>query len=200
MKKLLVLVFSLAALTMQAQWVNDPTHNTFIANCESYGRDIIMATNEATGDTYMQWTSSGSNGYSPSLQRLTFDGTPQWGDNGIRITGHTFGSSSDGYSMAITADDAVVSCFANYDGQTIAVKINADGTYAWGEQGIELFDGQGSTARASRAPSCWQATTGACGPWVVTTNGSTCNMSKPAARCIPPSPSKPKELLPDTER
>lgn len=143
MKKLLVLVFSLAALTMQAQWVNDPTHNTFIANCESYGRDIIMATNEATGDTYMQWTSSGSNGYGPSLQRLTFDGTPQWGPNGIRITGHTFSSSSDGYSMAITADNAVVSCFANYDGQTIAVKINADGTYAWGEQGIELFDGQG---------------------------------------------------------
>ena len=144
MKKLSLLFLTLAAaVVLQAQWVNDPSRNTFIANCESYGRDIIMATNEDTGDTYMQWTSSGSNGYSPSLQRLTFDGTPQWGDNGIRITGHTFGSSSDGYSMAITADNAVVSCFANYDGQTIAVKINADGTYAWGEQGIELFDGQG---------------------------------------------------------
>ena len=143
-KHLLILVFALTAMiTVKAQWVNDPSRNTFIANCESYGRDIMMATNEDTGDTYMQWTSSGSNGYGPSLQRLTFDGTPQWGDNGIRITGHTFSSSSDGYSMAITADNAVVSCFANYDGQTIAVKINADGTYAWGEQGIELFDGQG---------------------------------------------------------
>ena len=196
MKKLSLLFLALTAtVALQAQWVNDPSRNTFIANCESYGRDIIMATNEDTGDTYMQWTSSGSNGYSPSLQRLTFDGTPQWGDNGIRITGHTFSSSSDGYSMAITADNAVVSCFANYDGQTIAVKINADGTYAWASKASNS-----STARASRAPSCWQATTGACGPWVVTTNGSTCNMSKPAARCIPPSPSKPKELLPDTER
>lgn len=142
-KRLLILLALTASFAVKAQWVNDPATNSFIANCESYGRDIYMATNEATGDTYMQWTSSGSNGYGPSLQRLTFDGTPQWGDNGIRITGHTFGSSSDGYSMAITADNAVVSCFANYDGQTIAVKINADGSFAWGEQGVVLFDGQG---------------------------------------------------------
>ena len=43
--------------------------------------------------------------------------------------------------MCATTDDAVVSCFANYDGQTIAIKINADGSYAWGEHGVELFDG-----------------------------------------------------------
>ena len=142
MKKLSLLFLAIAAtFTLQAQWVDDPARNTFIANSESFGMGIIMATNEGTGDTYLQWTSSGSNGCSPSLQRLTFDGTPQWGDNGIRITSHNFSSSSEGYSMAITADNAVVSCFANYDGQTIAVKINADGSFDWGEQGIELFDG-----------------------------------------------------------
>jgi len=142
-KRLLFLLALTASFAVQAQWVDDPSRNTFIANCESYGRDIYMATNDATGDTYMQWTSSGSNGYGPSLQRLTFDGTPQWGADGIRITSHNFSSSSEGFAMAITTDNAVVSCFANYDGQTIAVKINADGTYAWGEQGIVLFDGQG---------------------------------------------------------
>ena len=141
MKKLLVLVFSLAALTMQAQWVNDPATNSLLANASSYGGEIILSTNAATGDTYVQWNSGGSNGWGPTLQRLTFDGTAQWGDDGIRITSHEFGSSSEGVAMCATADDAVVSCFANYDGQTIAIKINADGSFAWGEQGVELFDG-----------------------------------------------------------
>lgn len=142
MKKLFILVFSLAAMTLQAQWVNDPATNSLLVNASSYSGEIILSTNEVTGDTYVQWNSSGSNGWGPTLQRLTFDGTPQWGADGIRITSHTFSSSSEGVSMCATTDDAVVSCFANYDGQTIAVKINADGSYAWGEQGVELFDGQ----------------------------------------------------------
>ena len=142
MKKLFILVFSLAALTLQAQWVNDPANNTLIANASSYGGEVYLSTNEVTGDTYVQWCSGGSNGWGPTLQRLSFDGTPQWGADGIRITSHEFGSSSEGLSVCATADDAVVSCFANYDGQTIAVKINADGSFAWGEQGVELFDGQ----------------------------------------------------------
>ena len=142
MKKLFILVFSLAAMTLQAQWVNDPASNTLIANASSYGGEVYLSTNEVTGDTYVQWCSGGSNGWGPTLQRLSFDGTPQWGADGIRITSHEFGSSSEGLSICATADDAVVSCFANYDGQTIAVKINADGSYAWGEQGVELFDGQ----------------------------------------------------------
>ena len=142
MKKLFILVFSLAAMiTVKAQWVDDPATNSLLANASSFGGEIILSTNEVTGDTYVQWCSSGSNGWGPTLQRLTFDGTPQWGADGIRITSHNFSSSSEGVAMCATTDDAVVSCFANYDGQTVAVKINADGSYAWGEQGVELFDG-----------------------------------------------------------
>ncbi len=142
MKKLLLFLLAFASTVMlQAQWVNDPATNSVLANASSFGGEIILSTNDVTGDTYVQWNSGGSNGWGPTLQRLTFDGTPQWGDNGIRITSHEFSSSSEGVAMCATADDAVVSCFANYDGQTIAVKINADGSFAWGEQGVELFDG-----------------------------------------------------------
>ncbi len=140
-KRLLFLLALTASFAVQAQWVNDPATNSLLANASSFGGEIILSTNDATGDTYVQWNSGGSNGWGPTLQRLTFDGTPQWGDDGIRITSHEFGSSSEGVAMCATADDAVVSCFANYDGQTIAVKINADGSFAWGEQGVALFDG-----------------------------------------------------------
>ena len=140
-KRLLIFLALTASFAVQAQWVNDPATHSFLANASSFGGEIILSTNAATGDTYVQWNSGGSNGWGPTLQRLTFDGTPQWGDDGIRITSHEFGSSSEGVAMCATADDAVVSCFANYDGQTIAIKINADGSFAWGEQGVELFDG-----------------------------------------------------------
>ena len=144
MKKLFLFFLALATtFALQAQWVDDPVSNTFLADVESYGGEIYLATDEATGDTYVQWTSGSSNGYSPSLQRLSFEGVPQWGNNGIRITGHDFYSSSEGFAMAVTADHAVVSCFATATDQTFAVKINPDGTYAWGEQGVLLFDGRG---------------------------------------------------------
>ena len=128
---------------LQAQWVDDPVNNNHIANSPDYSGEILVSTDVENGDTYVQWTSSSSNGYGPTLQRLTFDGTPQWGDDGIRITGLEFSSWSEGQAMDVTADHAVVSCFATAEDQTVAVKINADGTYAWGEQGVTLFDGNG---------------------------------------------------------
>lgn len=144
MKKLFFLVISLLAmLTAKAQWVDDPATNTFLANCGNDDGEVYMATNPNTGDTYVQWEGFGTNGWSPTIQRITFEGVPQWGDDGIHIGGLEFSSYSEGVSMNTTADGGVVSCFADYEGYTYAVKINADGTFAWGEQGLRLFDGQG---------------------------------------------------------
>lgn len=145
MKKLALLFMSFFAITaLQAQWVNDPVNNTFIANTSADAGEIYLATNPNTGDTYVQWMSFvGGNGWSPNLQRLNFAGEPQWGDNGIHIAAHEFSSMSEGVSMATTTDGGVVSCFAVYDGYTYAVKINPDGTFPWGEQGVQLFGGLG---------------------------------------------------------
>ena len=130
--------------TSQAQWVNDPTTNTFVANTSADAGEIYLATNPITGDTYLQWTSFvGGNGWSPNLQRLDFEGVPQWGANGIHIAGHQFSSMSEGVAMATTTDGGVVSCFAVYDGATYAVKIDPDGNFPWGEQGKLLFGGLG---------------------------------------------------------
>ena len=144
MKKLALFLAGMFAFTaLHAQWVDDPVNNTFIANCGNNDGEIYLSTNINTGDTYVQWEGFSSNGWSPTLQRLNFEGVPQWGDDGIHIGGLEFSSSSEGVSMASTADGGVVSCFADYEGYTYAVKINADGTFAWGEQGVRLFNGQG---------------------------------------------------------
>lgn len=144
MKKLYLLFAGLFAfMTLQAQWVNDPANNTFIANTSADAGEIYLATNPTTGDTYVQWCQFFSNGWSPTLQRLNFEGVPQWGEDGIHIAAHEFSSMSEGLAMTTTTDGGVVSCFADYGGNTYAVKINADGTFAWGEQGEQLFGGLG---------------------------------------------------------
>lgn len=135
---------ALAALfTLQAQWADDPINNNHLANCSSEAGEVYLSTHGETGDIYVQWSTSGSNGWGPTLQRLTADGTPQWDADGIRITGQNFNSYSEGFAMTATADNAVVSCFATANDQTVAVKINADGTFAWGAQGVVLFNNQG---------------------------------------------------------
>jgi len=159
MKKLSFLILAMAAtFALQAQWVDDPATNTFIANCSNDDGEIYLSTCPSTGDTYVQWEGFGTNGWSPTLQRLNFEGVPQWGDDGIHIGAHEFSSYSEGVAMTSTADGGVVSCFADYEGYTYAVKINPDGTFAWGEEGLRLFDGQGfsrTEIAAGEEGGCW---------------------------------------------
>lgn len=143
MKKPFVLLLALVSfVTLQAQWTDNAAQNTFLANCSADAGELYTSKHPETGDIYLQWNCFYSNGWSPTLQRVDYSGTPQWGDEGIHIGGHTFSSMSEGLAMTAVSD-GVVSCFANYDGFTYAVKINADGTFAWGEQGIQLFGGLG---------------------------------------------------------
>ena len=144
MKKTVLFFAGLFAFSaLQAQWVDDPATNTFLANCGNDDGELYMATNPNTGDTYIQWEGFGTNGWSPTLQRISFEGVPQWGDDGIHIGGHEFSSMSEGVAMTTTADGCVVSCFATYDGFSFAVKIDPDGNFVWGEQGLQLFGGLG---------------------------------------------------------
>lgn len=147
MKKLsLLLLAMVASFVLQAQWTDNPATNNRISNFENQttpGEFSIM-TDAVTNDTYVQWNSlGGGNGVAPTLQRLTADGTPQWGENGIRFNQFDFFTHSAGTSMAITPDHDVLSCFSTADNVTVALKLHPDGTYAWGEQGVTLFDGNG---------------------------------------------------------
>lgn len=144
MKKTALLLLALAAfVSLQAQWVDDPATNTFIANSDNDAGEIYLATDEVSGNTYVQWSEMRSNGWVPILQCLDFEGNPLWGDAGIPITNPNLASWSPGYAMAATTDGGVVSVFRTADAHHYAVRINADGTLPWGEHGIMLFDGQG---------------------------------------------------------
>ena len=135
----------LIASTMQAQWTNNASTNTFLSNTTSDAGEIYLSTDPVSGDTYVQWSQFGPNSWSPTLQRINAAGEPQWGDAGIHPNYHQMASWSQGFAMASTTDGAVVTCFATAAEHTVAIKINADGTYAWGEQGLTLFNGAGNS-------------------------------------------------------
>lgn len=143
MKKLFLLLALTASFVLQAQWVDDPVNNTFIANSSDDAGEVYLATDEVSGDTYVQWAQMRSNGWAPILQRLDFEGNPQWGAEGIPMTNPDLATWSPGYAMAATTDGGVVSVFRTASAHHFAVRINADGTMPWGEDGIMLFDGQG---------------------------------------------------------
>ena len=51
MKKLVLFLAGLFALTaLQAQWVDDPLHNTFIVNSSADAGAVSLSTDEVSGD------------------------------------------------------------------------------------------------------------------------------------------------------
>ena len=143
MKKLTLLFLALVSLvTLKAQWVDDPASNTFIANCNHAAAEVYVSTDISTGDSYVQWHYQGENGWSPWLQRLDSEGIPQWPANGIHVTTPDFATWSPGYAMT-AVNGGVVTVFRTLGPHHWAVKINADGSFPWGEHGIVLFDGEG---------------------------------------------------------
>lgn len=146
MKRTLLLMMVLTVFgAAQAQWTSNPNNNTLIANTSSDAGEIYISTDDVSGDTYVQWTQFASNGWSPTIQRLNYNGMPQWGFDGIHISGQAFASYSEGIAMTATNDGGVVSCFSTDAGNCWAVRINADGTFPWGEHGVMLFGGHGGS-------------------------------------------------------
>lgn len=145
-KNILLSLLLFAFVAMKAQWVNDPAQNTYIANTSADAGEIYLSTDPISGDTYVQWSQFESNGWVPKAQRLNFAGEPQWDANGLQPAAqHILASWSQGFAMVATTDNAMVSCFSTDAGHSVAVKINADGTFAWGEEGIMLFNGLGGS-------------------------------------------------------
>ena len=135
MKKLTTFIIALAAfVTLQAQWVNDPVNNTFLANTSADAGEVYLSTSP-DGTIYAQWSQFGPNSWSPTIQKVSPSGEPGWDAAGIHPSYHQMASWSQGFAMTATSDGDVVTCFATEANNTIAIKINADGTYAWGEEG-----------------------------------------------------------------
>lgn len=143
MKRLYVLIIALATLlSAKAQWVDDPTTNTILANCPKNAGEVLISPKPSFDGFYIQYDQSSNKGLSPTIQLVNAEGERQWGDAGIQITTPNLATWSPGYAMA-ALNDGVASMFRTVDSAHWVVKINQDGTFPWGEYGVKLFDGEG---------------------------------------------------------
>lgn len=141
MKKIFLLsVILLTITTLSAQWATDASQNTLLATGSSSYDDIQFSTHLQSGNTYIQWSSGQDNGWSPTIQKVDSLGNVLWGTGGIHISAPEFLSFSKGIALAALADGGVVSCFADASDHCIAVKIDDNGNFAWGEDGITALE------------------------------------------------------------
>lgn len=126
--------------TLSAQWTSDANQNTQLATGSLDYSEVLFSTHSQSGNTYIQWCSGHENGWSPSIQKVDSLGNALWGDNGIHISQPQFLSFSKGIALAALADGGVVSCFADSASHCIAVKLDEDGNFEWGEEGITALE------------------------------------------------------------
>lgn len=139
-KLLLILVISLSINILPAQWSNDPSKNTLWATGSENYEEILFSTQPQRGNTYIQWCASHDNGWSPSIQKVDTLGNALLGSNGVHINSHEFDTYSNGVAMAALSDGGAVSVFADYSGRCIAVKVDDDGNFSWGADGIVALE------------------------------------------------------------
>lgn len=120
-----------------AQWSSNSAVNLAIADQSGdQEQSKIRATSD--GGCYVSYYNNTSGGYDVYVQRLDRNGNELWGHNGVLVADRSFSSTQD-YGLAVDADDNAIITYRDdrSSGTQIGVnKILADGTLAWGANGV----------------------------------------------------------------
>ena len=143
MKKIILfsIIIILLAVNLIAQWSNDPSLNNAI--CALNGEQAIpkVATTSA-GDTYIAWYSNDASNYDVRLQRLDTLGNEYWVTDGIIVSDNPAMTWLTDWDMTVDDDNHAILTFQDIrnagNNNIYAYRIAPDGTFVWGEDGIEL--------------------------------------------------------------
>lgn len=139
-------VFSVCflAFTASAQWSSDSTVNLQI--CDLAGEQVLPKIQPTSdGGCFVSWFDQRSGSYCVYLQRLNYQGEPQFTENGLLVSDHPQQTWLVDYSMAVDNEDNAVLAFSDVrftEGELdVAVyKISGAGNFLWGPDGINLSD------------------------------------------------------------
>jgi len=141
-KQLFLLIFILCFSTLiYAQCSDDPAINNSI--CDLNGEQAIpKVVTSVTGDTYIGYFSNDSGNYDVRLQRLDSQGNEMWEHNGILISDNLAMTWLTDWDMIVNGDNYAILVFQDIrnggNNNIYVYKIAPDGSFFWGEDGIEL--------------------------------------------------------------
>lgn len=144
MKRLTVIALLAAAWTASAQWSADSTENLSI--CDLSGDQLLPKIGSTSdGGCFISWFDQRSGSYCVYLQRLDYQGNPQFPENGILVSDKPQQSWLVDYSMAVDNEDNSIIAFSDVrsaagDLDVSVYKISSSGDFVWGADGIELSD------------------------------------------------------------
>ena len=142
-------IFSLKTLpfsTVSAstgQWSNDPAVNNLISEMSGEQTLPKVATHPG-GITYISWFSNDNGNYNVRLQKLDVNGSPQWPENGILVSGHPSDTWITDYDMTVDNDTCALITFQDIRtgyNNVYAYRITPSGQFSYGPDGIALFPG-----------------------------------------------------------
>lgn len=154
------LVLMLLCTAAMGQWSPDSTENLPI--CDLAGEQVtpkIAGTSD--GGCFISWFDQRSGDYCMYLQRLDYQGVPQFPENGLLISDHPQMTWLVDHSLAVDNEDNAILAFSDTrspdgDLDVSVYKISGSGDFLWGPDGISLSD----TSEAGFEPNPVIAVTG----------------------------------------
>ncbi len=135
------LAAALVAPAAFAQWPDDPSANLFIANAPA---DEILPKIGASpdGSCWIGWFESVGGAFVVKVQRLDADGNPTLGAEGLLVSNHPQQSFLTDWDLIADSQGGCALVFSDIrDGGDLdvqAYRILADGSFAWGDNGLQL--------------------------------------------------------------
>ncbi|MEZ4655785.1 MAG: hypothetical protein R3E12_19910 [Candidatus Eisenbacteria bacterium] len=136
-----LVAFAVVPPAAQAVWSTDPDQNNAIADRASE-QVVPKIAVTPSGDTYVAWFDLAAGSYDVYLQRLDPQGNEMFPHNGILVSDHSQSTSLVGWDMIADSEGNAVLTFTDTrdggDLDAFAYRIQSDGTFLWGPDGIQL--------------------------------------------------------------
>ncbi len=145
MKKNLLLVLVFAASSAVAQFTNDPATNSIVRDSSGPEEVVpICALNPMYGTTFVSWfNQNASSSYDFSMQAVDIMGYRQLGSTGLTVSNYPQNSAIFTYDTKVDHTNSMVTAFQDERNSTldvVAYRVDASGTFQWGNAGISLAD------------------------------------------------------------
>ena len=141
MKKLIFMLLICFPAMVSAQWNNDPTINTKIADTIGMQVQPIIVVNDYD-ESYISWFSEmGGYQFDVYMQRLDKNGNKLWDNEGLLISNHPTMTWTTDYGLALDKQNNAILLTQDLrtgSSNVYAYSISPSGEFLWGNDGIAL--------------------------------------------------------------